>query len=104
MKIKIFGGLLVAALAVTSIAQAQTRTPIITERQHAQDRRIDRGIRHHELTRREAYQLRENERNISRYKRMAMADGRITRAERRHLRYLENRASRAIYRDRHNEL
>jgi len=32
MKIKILGGLLIAALAVTSVAQAQTHTPVITRR------------------------------------------------------------------------
>jgi hypothetical protein len=102
MKIKIFGGLLIAALAVTSIAQAQTHTPVITHRQHNQDKRINRGVRSGELTRNEARHLRTDENRISRDKRMAKADGRITRAERTHLRREENRTSRAIYRDKHN--
>jgi hypothetical protein len=38
MNIKIFGGLLVAILTITSMAQAQTRTPVVTHRQHIQDR------------------------------------------------------------------
>ncbi len=102
MKIKIFGGLLVAALAVTSIASAQTRTPVITERQHMQDRRINQGVRSGELTRGETRHLRADERSISREKRRAKADGYVSRSERRHLRHRENRVSRAIYRDKHN--
>jgi len=102
MKIKIVGGLLIAALAVTSIAQAQTRTPVINHREHRQERRIHRGVRSGELTRSEARHLRRDENRISRDRRMAKADGHVTRAERRHLRREENRTSRAIYRNKHN--
>ena len=50
MKIKILGGLLVAALTVTSVAGAQTRTPVINHREHRQERRINHGVRNGELT------------------------------------------------------
>ena len=50
MKINIFGGLLVAALAITSIANAQDRTPVINARQHNQERRINNGVRSGQLT------------------------------------------------------
>ena len=58
MKIKIFGGLLVAALALTSIAEAQTRTPVINRREHRQAARINQGVRSGELTRGETRHLR----------------------------------------------
>jgi hypothetical protein len=103
MKIKIFGGLLIAALAFTSIAEAQTRTPVINQRQHNQNRRINKGVSKGQLTRHEARSLRADENKISRDKRAAKADGRVTRTERRHLRREENRTSRAIRRDRHND-
>ena len=103
MKIKILGGLLVAALAISSVAQAQTRTPVINRRQHNQERRINQGVRSGELTRNETRNLRNDERHISRDRRMAKADGRVTPNERRHLRHDENRTSRAIYRDKHND-
>lgn len=102
MKINIFGGLLVAALAITSVASAQDRTPVINARQHNQERRINNGVRSGELTRREAHNLRTDERRISAEKRMAKADGHVTRNERRMLRRQENRTSRAIYRNKHN--
>jgi hypothetical protein len=102
MKIKIFGGVLVAALALTSIAEAQTRTPAINRREHRQERRINQGVRSGELTRNEAHNLRGDERHIRQDKRMAKADGHVTSGERRHLRREENRTSRAIYRTKHN--
>lgn len=103
MKLKIFGGLLVAALAITSIAQAQDRTPVINHRQHRQERRINQGVRSGELTRNETRHLRGDERRIGEQRRMAMSEGRMNHAERAHLRHEENRTSRAIYRDKHND-
>ena len=103
MKIKILGGLLVAALAFTSIAGAQTHTPVINNRQNRQEHRINHGVRSGRLTRNEARHLRRDERHIKRDERIAKADGMVTRGERRHLRREENRTSRAIYRKKHNE-
>ena len=102
MKVKIFGGLLVAILTITSMAQAQTRTHVITHRQHVQHSRINHGVRSGQLTRNEAHHMRAKERKISRDKRLARADGHVSVAERKHLRHEENHTSRAIYRHKHN--
>jgi len=102
MKIKILGGLLIAALAVTSVAQAQAQTPVINHRQHNQERRINQGVRSGELTRNETRHLRNGERRIRSEKRTAMAEGRMGPRERSHIRHQENRMSRRIYRDKHN--
>jgi hypothetical protein len=102
MKLNIFGGLLVAAIAITSMAQAQDRTPVINQRQHNQERRINQGVRSGQLTRNETRNLRRDENHIRNEKRMAKATGHINGAERRKLRHQENRTSRAIYRDKHN--
>jgi len=99
MKIKIFGGLLVAALAITSIADAQSTTPVINHTRHRQERRITRAVRHGRITRMQAYHLRRDEGRLNRERRMAMADGRMNRAERRHLRHGEKRINHAIRRD-----
>jgi hypothetical protein len=103
MKTKIIGGLLIAVLAITSVAQAQTKTPVITRREHRQERRINQGVRSGELTRNETHHLRKGESHIRNEKRMAMANGNMTHAKRRTLRHQENRMSRAIYRDKHND-
>ncbi|HVW96064.1 MAG TPA: hypothetical protein VHA56_08855 [Mucilaginibacter sp.] len=102
MKIRIFGGLLVALIAITSIASAQSHTPVIRHRNHVQERRINHGVRNGSLTRTEARHMRARERKIDHDRRLARADGRISPAERRHLRREENRSSRAIYRHKHN--
>jgi hypothetical protein len=102
MKITIFGGVLAAALAITSIADAQTHTPVINHKQIRQERRINQGVRDKELTRNETRSLRHGERKLQMDKRMAKADGRVTPAERRRLRREENHMSRAIYRAKHN--
>lgn len=102
MKIKILGGLLMAAMAVTSVANAQTHTPVINHRQHNQERRINQGVRSGELTRNETRHLRKDERGIRAEKRTAMAEGRMTKHERRHISRQQNRLSRKIYRDKHN--
>lgn len=103
MKIKILGGALVGLLAITSISNAQTKTPVVNQREHKQERRINQGVRGGELTRSEAHHLRADERKIRNDKRMAKADGHVTRAERKHLHREENHASRAIYRKKHND-
>ena len=103
MKAKIFGVLLIAALGITSIAEAQTRTPVKNQRERSQERRINQGVRSGELSRREAYHLRSRERHIRNEKMRDKADVHMSYAERRHLRREENRTSRAIYRDKHND-
>ena len=99
MKITILGGLLVAALAITSVADAQSRTPVISHRQHRQERRITRAVRHDRITRMQAYHLRRDEARLSHERRLAMTDGRMNRPERRHLRREEKRIHHAIRRD-----
>ncbi len=94
---------MVALLAITSIVKAHTLTPVISNRQHRQERRINQGVRSGQLTRNEAHHLRNDGRRISREKSVAKANGRVTMNERRHLRREENRTSRAIRRDKHND-
>jgi len=102
MKTKIFGALLIAALAFTSAAQAQTHTPVINRKQHKIERRIHQDVRSGELTRNEARHLQHQDMRIQREKRMAMADGKMTFAERKRIRRQEKMLSRAINRDEHN--
>jgi len=99
MKITIFGGLLVAALAIASAADAQSRTPVINRTHHRQERRITRDVRHGRITRMQAYHLRRDEARMNRDRRLALADGRMDRPERRHLRREERRIHHAIRRD-----
>ncbi len=99
MKLKIFGGLLVAMLAITSLAEAQSSTPVINHRQHRQERRIAMDMRHDRITPMQVHRLRADERRINREHRFAMAHGRVNRAERMHMRRRENRINHALRRD-----
>jgi hypothetical protein len=98
MKIKIIGGLLVAFLAITSIAEAQAPAPV-KHRVHRQEHRIARAERQGKITHMQAMRLRHADHRIARERRAAIARGRYTAATRRHLRRQEHRVNRAITRD-----
>lgn len=88
--------------AFTVPALAHTGTANIDQRQANQQARISQGVNSGALTRREAQNLRNREARIEADKRAARADGRVTRAERRHLQRELNRTSRVIARKKHN--
>lgn len=97
----LLAAVLVSAVALPALAQS-TATPNIDQRQANQQRRIANGIQSGQLTAREAQGLEKRETKIEADKQAAKADGVVTRAERRKLQGEENRASRAIYRKKHN--
>jgi hypothetical protein len=68
-------------------------------RQHV---RIAQGVRSGELTRREAYRVRDSQRDIRQLERAYKSDGSLTAAERRDLNHELNQSSRQIYRQKHD--
>lgn len=101
--------LLFIACSATAPAQdpnlpppGSTKTPVIKERQMNQKARIRQGVRSGELTKGEARNLRQEQRTIQAEKKMAKADGKVTPAERAKIRQDQNKASRDIYRAKHN--
>lgn len=97
---------LVAGGAAFAQAPVTTKDPLATpkidQRQANQERRIDQGIASGALTTKEATRLDKRETKIESDKLAAKADGKITGAERRKLTREENRASRAIHRQKHD--
>ena len=90
-----------AVLALTtSVGMAQT----IHQRKENQQARIAQGVRSGQLTARETRHLEGREASINRQERhmRRVNGGRLTRANRATLNRRQNRASRAIYRDKHN--
>lgn len=83
-------------LGLTSV-NAQTGKAPRHERQ-----RIKQGVKSGELTRRETRTLAMQQRDIHQDKKEARADGKVTAAERKHIRKDEKRANRSIYRKKHN--
>ena len=81
---------------------AQSATPRVTGRQVNQQQRIKEGVKSGELTKREAARLEAQQAKIQHDKRKAKADGVVTPAERARLQREQNRASRTIYRQKHD--
>jgi hypothetical protein len=89
----------VAALGLA----AQPAEARINQRQGHQQQRIDHGIRTGQLTPREAARLERQQVAIARYEARSRADGPgLTRTERIRLERMQDRASRSIYRQRHD--
>lgn len=94
--------LLSAVLLIGGTAAFAQATPGVTKRQVNQQARIQEGVRSGELTGREAARLQMRQAKIRRDKQQAKADGVVTPAERAKLQKEQNRASRAIYRQKHD--
>lgn len=96
-----------AALALATLgAQAQSSdpaaTPRIDRREANQEQRIQQGVGAGQLTARETYRLEKEQVAINRAEVKAKSDGKVTAQERRHLTKMQNRASRDIYRQKHD--
>lgn len=102
-----------AVFAISGISVAQTRTqshPVkkvhtVSHRQKVQQKRIIHGVKSGQLTKRETRSLERQQARIQRTKRIDKKrnGGKLTPAEKRHLNRMQNRASRHIYRAKHNK-
>jgi hypothetical protein len=90
-------------LLVSFPASAQTKTPVVKERQENQQSRIKDGVKDDELTRREAARLRAEQAKIQAEKEAAKADGKVTASERAKIQRDQNKASRHIARQKHDK-
>lgn len=90
------------AQAPAAAPQGPLATPRIDQRQVNQQKRIDQGVASGQLNARETNRLDKREAKIAANEAKAKSDGKVTKAERRHLRHQENRASKAIYRQKHD--
>ena len=98
----IAAGLLLAFVSVAAVSNAQTQTPVVKERQENQQKRIAEGVKDGELTAKETKHLEGREVKIQKDKKEAKADGVVTPQEKAKLHREQNRASRAIYRQKHD--
>lgn len=94
--------LALAAALLGSISFAQTATPKVTKRQGNQQDRIHQGVKSGELTKGEAAKLEAQQGKIAVDKAKAKSDGVVTAKERAKLRHEQNRASKNIYKKKHN--
>jgi hypothetical protein len=98
----IAAGMLLAFVSITASGIAQTKTPRVKERQENQQKRIAGGVKSGELTAKETVKLETREAKIQADKKEAKSDGVVTHKERAQLHREQNRASRAIYRQKHD--
>jgi hypothetical protein len=89
-------------LGLSAVA-AQTATPRVMKRQFKQQERINQGVKSGELTPGETRRLEKQQMKIQHDKNVAKSDGVVTPQERTKLKREQNRASRNIYRKKHNE-
>lgn len=86
---------------VSLFAAAQS-TPKVRKTQVKQTIRIAHGVGNGELTRHEVKQLKRQQRHIQKEKRIAKADGVVTKREKAHIRHDQKVANRTIYRQKHD--
>lgn len=87
---------------ISTSALAGTNDPRIQRRQLNQQQRIDQGIQSGRLTRWEAGRLEFQQARIQQKEARMKADGTLTARERRVLNRDQNRASRTVFRKKHN--
>lgn len=88
-------------VGVLFMASAQS-TPKVAKTQVRQTTRIAQGVENGELTRHEAKQLKRQQRHIQTEKKIAKADGVVTRRERTHIRHDQKVANRTIHRQKND--
>jgi hypothetical protein len=94
------------AFAQSGSTQATDKKPLtVQQRKENQQDRIAQGVRSGQLTPRETTRLERQQKGINREERnMRKADdGHLTHADRKALNQRQNRASRNIYRKKHND-
>jgi hypothetical protein len=94
--------LVLAALAVVSIAPVLAGTPGYDNRQQHQRERIVNGVQNGGLTMRETRRLAAGQMHLNRVERRAKADGEVTARERARLHREANQQSRRIHRQKHD--
>lgn len=89
-------------LTLLGTLAAQDKTPVVTERQQNQQKRIAAGVENGSLNKREARRLRAQEKGLRQEKQIAKADGVVTPGERKELREDSKAISKRIHRQKHD--
>lgn len=102
MKVLLGAGAVSVLIASAAFA-GPTDDPGIQKREQNQQQRIDQGVKSGQLTPREAGKLEAQQAKIKQDEERMKSDGNLTKQERRKLTREQNRASKNIYRKKHNE-
>jgi polyhydroxyalkanoate synthesis regulator phasin len=88
---------------VPPVAGAASKAPNMDAREKYQDKRIDKGVASGEISQHEAKRLKKEQRAIDRAQKRAEADGQVTDKERARIDRMQDKASKDIHRQRHDE-
>ena len=100
--VKLLAVAVLAALALPVHAKTQS-TPRIDQRQANQAQRIEQDKQSGELTTKEAARLEKGQARIQRMEDKTIADGKVTKKERRKIEHAQDVQSRKIYREKHDK-
>jgi uncharacterized membrane protein YhiD involved in acid resistance len=92
----------VVALGAVTLVHAVTPTARVDNHQARQAARIDQGVASGELTRREEHRLEHQQQHIANVETRVESDGKVTAKEAVRMEHAQDRASRNIYRKKHN--
>lgn len=90
----------IALFGITSLPLAEAG--VIKEREERQQKRIQQGVTSGELTAKETARLEREQAKIEADRQKALSDGKMTKREKAKLTREQNRASRRIYRQKHD--
>ena len=95
--------LALTTLPVLAFAQSDTTsTPRIDKRQENQERRIEQGAKSGTLTPKETARLEKGQAHVQHMENKAVADGKVTAKERKHIEHAQDKQSKKIYREKHD--
>ena len=97
MKLKLATAAIIMAFSISSVNAQVHKTA-----QH-QHQRIRQGVKSGELTKPEAVNLRNDQKNIRQEAKEAKADGIVTKEERKDIRQDQKQESKKIFRKKHNK-
>ena len=91
------------APALPPVAGAASKPADMNAREKHQDKRIEKGMANGEISKHEAKRLKMEQRGIDRAQKRAEADGQVTDKERARIDRMQDKASKDIHRQRHDE-
>lgn len=100
-KVMGFSALGVLLLATSAFADGP-RTDQVVDRDVNQQTRVEQGLQQGQLNTREAGRIEREESRIDQTEARDLKDGKLSPAEQANINQMQNKASRDIYRDRHN--
>jgi hypothetical protein len=91
-------------VAFCAAGHSQTTKKQVNKRQVTQAKKINQGVKSGELTKKEAVELKAQQRNINQTKKAAKADGVVTPKEKAIIKHKQNKAAKNIAKKKHNKV